>query len=158
MSERYCELTIQQENKYERLMAEQVMKIFCRKLGLREIALGFIAPDPFGEHSFESRIAGFCPPGGKEIFIRRGLNDRELTLAVLHELRHCYQRQTGKHSLSKSFMEQDARLYELEINPPQTGPEIRRWLFLEDTYQREPALRETFAHVDKLMRERVVPA
>jgi hypothetical protein len=156
--EQYRELTTREENEYERLMAEQVMKLFCRKLGLRNIGLGFIAPDPFGEHSFETPINGFCPPGGREIFIRRGLSDRELTLSVLHELRHCWQRQTRKQSLSKAFMEQDARIYELQINPPQTGPEIRRWLYLAEAFDEDPELRDTFARVDAIMRERGVAA
>jgi hypothetical protein len=154
MAETYRVIQKHEEREYERDLAEQAMKVFCKKLGLRDIGLAFITPDAFGEHSFETPIAGFCPPGGKEIFVRRGLEDRALVLCVAHELRHCYQRQTGNYSLSKDFRESDARLFELECNPPATAPEIRRWLYLEKEFDETPGLRETFARVDELMRDR----
>src|SRR5688572_7004173 len=159
MSERfsYRVLTLREEDPYERKMAELAVKVISSKLNLRGIDLHFIALDAFGEISFDGPVAGFCPHSGREIFITRGQSDRDLVLAVLHELRHCFQRQTGKHCLSKNFMEQDAQIFELEINPPATGPEIRRWLWLEEMFHEEPGLRESFEHVDKIMARRQVP-
>ena len=156
MSEKYSyyTLTMREENKYERALAELAIKVFSRKLDLSQIDLYFISEDRFGAHVFETPIVGFCPAGGREIFIRKGLDDRDLVLTVVHELRHCHQRQTGKHCISKNSMERDCLLYEHEINPPKTPKEIRRWLLIEEAFDRDPSLRDVFDYVDRLMRER----
>ena len=150
----YHTLTRREESQYERALAEQTMKVFCRKLGLPQIDLAFIAEDQFGDHVFDAPIVGFCPANGREIFIRRGLDDRDRVLAVVHELRHCHQRQTGKHCISKNSMERDCLIYEYEVHPPKTPREIRRWLLIEEAFDKDPSLRDVFDHVDRLMRER----
>ncbi len=155
MSEKfsYHTLTMREENEYERWLGEQTMKVFCPRLSLRQIDLYFIAEDRFGNHVFENPINGFCPNSGREIFIRRGLDDRVLVLAIVHELRHAWQLHTRKHCTSKDSMERDCLIYEYEINPPKTPKEIRRWLMTEELFDKDPSLRHEFDYVDRLMRE-----
>jgi hypothetical protein len=155
--ENYRVIEKHEECAYERKFAELAKKVICRQLGLADIELNFIASDPFGEYSFEVPIVGFCDRGGRAVFIRRGLDDRELVLCVAHEVRHAYQARTGKHYLDTETRERDARIFELETNPPATGPEIRRWLWLEEMFAQEPSLRESFAIAEEVMARRQVP-
>lgn len=151
----YRVVTGGEENQYERWLGEQTMKVLCPKLRLPEIDLTFIAEDRFGDHIFEHPVNGFCPHNGREIFVRRGLDDHSLVLTVAHELRHCFQHQTGKHCTSKEARERDAFLFEHEIGDlPTTPKEIRRWLLLEEAFDKDPSLREAFDRVDQLMRDR----
>jgi hypothetical protein len=158
MNEKYSyhELTVREENRYERWLAELTMKVFCPRLDLRQIGLNFISQSQFGAHIFDAPIVGFCPANGREIFVRNRLDDRDLVLAVVHELRHCWQRQTRKHCMSKDSMERDCRIYERQNDPPKTPKEIRRWLLLEEAFDKDPTLRRDYDHIDRLMRERKV--
>jgi hypothetical protein len=146
-----------EEYEYERNLAELAKKVISRQLGLPDIELNFIAPAAFGEYSFDAPILGFCGRGGSAVFIRRGLDDRDLVLTVAHEVRHAYQSRTGKYLIDTETRERDARIFELETNPPATGPEIRRWLWLEEMFAQEPSLKESFALAEEIMARRQVP-
>ena len=123
---RYRILSQHEESEGERLLCEKALKVFSKKLGLRNVALHFIAPDISGEIVFDEPIGGACPPGGDKIFVRRGLPLRDMITVVVHELRHCYQKRRGTPR-GTELREQDCRIYELEVDVP-PDKKICRWL------------------------------
>ena len=66
-------------------------------------------------------------------------------------------RRTWRTVTTGAYTSSDARLWALELNSPRTGPEIRRWLWLEEAFDKEPKLRESFRLVDELMARRQPP-
>jgi hypothetical protein len=149
---RYRTLTQGEENKRERWLAERALKVFSQMLKLPlEVRLSFIEPDSCGPHAFQiegEEVLGFCHLGGREILIRRGLPIRDLVLVVAHECRHSYQKQNRKFYPGDSA-ERDARIFELEVNPPQDH-RILRWL-ADLQVELSPKLREIYQITDRLL-------
>ena len=113
----------------KRALLIRAQNIFSGILGLRDIKLNFIREDPNGPVHYEYRILGYVHINGKEIFIRADIYDlREQVRTVLHELRHCYQHQSGRHYATNAARERDARLFEYEYLPPSDPAAIERWL------------------------------
>jgi hypothetical protein len=113
----------------KRALLIRTRDIFSAILGLRDIKLNFIREDPNGPVHYDYPILGYVHLNGKEIFIRADIYDlREQVRTVLHELRHCYQRQSGRHYATNAARERDARLFEYEYLPPFDPAAIERWL------------------------------
>lgn len=124
---RYSIITVPDSSK--RALLIRTRDIFSTILGLRDIKLNFIREDQSGPVHYDFPILGYVHINGKEIFIRADIYDlREQVRTVLHELRHCYQRQSGRHSATNTARERDARLFEYEYLPPFNPAAMERWL------------------------------
>ena len=124
---RYSIITVPDSSK--RALLIRTRDIFSTILGLRDIKLNFIREDPSGRFITIFQSLGYVHINGKEIFIRADIYDlREQVRTVLHELRHCYQRQSGRHYATNAARERDARMFEYEYLPPFNPAAIERWL------------------------------
>ena len=113
----------------KRALLIRTRDIFTAVLGLRDIKLNFIREDPNGPVRYSFPVMGYVHLNSKEIFIRADIYDlREQVRTVLHELRHCYQRQSGRHYSNNAARERDARLFEYEYLPPSDPKAMERWL------------------------------
>ena len=139
-----------EESTHERMMVDLGVRVLAPKLNIPKVPVRFITPSYDGEFQEEKPILGLAR-GRREIFLLAGLSDHELISTLAHEVRHIFQVVTGRYCLDMEIRERDARLWALELNPPRTGPEIRRWLWEEEAFQKNPGLRETFQRVDELM-------
>ena len=113
----------------KRALLIRTRDIFSAVLGLRDIKLNFIREDPNGPVHYDYPILGYVHINGKEIFIRADIYDlREQVRTVLHELRHCYQHQSGRHYATNAARERDAKIFEYEYLPPFNPAAMERWL------------------------------
>jgi len=81
-------------------------------LRIRQPTIFFIEPSADGEFEIQTRIAGCAWPGGLKIYVRSSLFKKEIVEVTAHEVRHCWQFQTGKVG-ARNLDENDAKLYEL---------------------------------------------
>jgi hypothetical protein len=154
----YRVLEAGEESKYERWLGNGAETLFCRRLKEPDMPpLHFIVPDAFGEHQSEDPVLGFYHR--RQIFIRSGLQERDLILTVAHECRHAFQARTGKYCLNKDFRESDAKIYELEVNLPSgDARELRLWLLRELAFEQEPGLRDAYKVAEQVMARRTPAA
>lgn len=158
MPERYRVITHHEEDFFERGLGEDSTKLFCRRLNVARVTVGFIAPYTFGEFEFETPVLGFCQRGGTAIFLHAGLGAKDLILTCAHECRHVYQKVTGRHCLDSQGRERDARLFEYEVQLPSgDARELHRWVWRELMFDEEPGLREAYARAESVMQERRSP-
>jgi hypothetical protein len=80
-------------------------------LRIKQPTISFIEPSVNGEFEMQTRIAGCAWPGGLKIYVRSSLFKKEIVEVTAHEVRHCWQFQTGKVGV-RNLDENDAKLYE----------------------------------------------
>jgi hypothetical protein len=112
-------------NPYEAVIASFAVKVAVAELQITEPSLCFIQGTiaSCSDLSRERDIWGLAWPRGKEIFIRSGLNFRDLAGTTFHECRHAQQFQRGA-GFNRESNERDAQIYALEMmgkigNPPE---------------------------------------
>jgi len=112
----YRILSQSEEIQSERSLAEFAAQVCCLQLRIDKPMVRFIDERADGFINFKSRVDGYCPPPGKEIFIRSGLSPAALVNTAVHECRHAWQWQTAAwRNKDESFCEGDAKTFTHEF-------------------------------------------
>ena len=103
-------------NPYEAIVASFAMKVAVAELKIEAPKLCFVQNTIKSCADLETRedIIGLARGGGKQIFVRTGLDHKNLVDTIFHECRHAMQFQRGI-TFNREHRERDARIYALEL-------------------------------------------
>lgn len=104
-----------EKSRREKDLAFVAAEVVSMKLKIKMPTVRFIIESGDGCISFDQRIDGYSPPGGKEIFLRAGMAPARVVETTLHEVRHCSQWLKGWAGRTNQHCEADAQTWTREF-------------------------------------------